>query len=103
MATLHTVNKSPFERNSLDTCLSLCNTDGSILLIEDGVVAALTNTSVSERLINAIKSGIKVYALGEDLRARGLPADRVIDQITLVDYPGFVKLVTENDRIQNWL
>lgn len=103
MATLHTVNKSPFERNSLDTCLSLCKSDGSILLIEDGVVAALSNTSVSERLLKAIKSGIQVYALGEDLKARGLPEDRVIDQITLIDYPGFVKLTTENDRVQNWL
>lgn len=103
MATLHTVNKSPFERNSLDTCLSLCNSDGSILLIEDGVVAALSDTSVSERLLKAIESGIKIFALGEDLKARGLPEDRVIDRITVIDYPGFVKLTTENDRVQNWL
>ena len=103
MATLHTVNKSPFERNSLDTCLSLCTSDGSILLIEDAVVGALNNTSVSERLVTAMESGIKIFALGEDLKARGLPESRVIDQITLVDYPGFVRLATENDRVQNWL
>ena len=86
MATLHTVNKSPFERNSLDTCLSLCNSDSSILLIEDAVVGALSNTSVSDRLAEAARSGIKIFALGEDLQARGLPKDRVIGQITLVDY-----------------
>ncbi|MCH8105172.1 MAG: sulfurtransferase complex subunit TusB [Proteobacteria bacterium] len=103
MATLHTVNKSPFERNSLDTCLSLCNNSGSILLIEDAVVGALRNTSVSERLVKAIESGVKIFALGEDLKARGLPEDRVIEKITLVDYTGFVKLATENDRVQSWL
>ena len=103
MATLHTVNKSPFERNSLDTCLSLCSSDGSILLLEDAVVGALSKTAVSKSLEKAIASGIKVFALEEDLKARGLPCERLIDQITLVDYPGFVKLATENDRVQSWL
>lgn len=103
MSTLHTVNKSPFERNSLETCLSLCKTDGSILLIEDGVLGAMQNTSVSERITNAIQSGIKVYALSEDLAARGLANERTIAQVSLVDYAGFVKLATENDRVQNWL
>ena len=103
MTTLHTVNKSPFERNSLDTCLSLCSSDGSILLIEDAVVAAISKTSVAESLEKAIASGIKVFALEEDLKARGLPCDRLIDRITLVDYSGFVKLATENDRVQSWL
>ena len=33
---LHTVNKSPFEKNSLETCLRLAEDNSSILLIEDG-------------------------------------------------------------------
>ncbi len=103
MPTLHTVNKSAFERNSLDTCLSICKFDGSILLIEDAVVAALQNTTVSESISKAIESGIKIYALNEDIRARGLPEQRIMEDVTLVDYTGFVNLVTENDRVQNWL
>ena len=35
---LHTVNKSPFEKNSLETCLRLSEDNSSILLIEDGVI-----------------------------------------------------------------
>ncbi len=103
MPTLHTVNKSAFERNSLDSCLSVCKPDGSILLIEDAVVAAIQNTSASEKIKQAMESGIKIYALNEDIRARGLPELRVMENISLVDYTGFVKLVTENDRVQNWL
>ena len=38
---LHTVNKSPFERNALESCLRLAASGASVLLIEDGVVAAL--------------------------------------------------------------
>ncbi len=103
MPTLHTVNKSAFERNSLDSCLSVCKTDGSILLIEDAVIAAMQDTTVSEKISQAIESGIKFYALDEDIKARGLPEQRVMDSITRVDYTGFVNLVIENDRVQNWL
>ncbi len=103
MPTLHTVNKSAFERNSLDSCLSVCKTDGSILFIEDAVVAAMINTTVTEKVFQAIASGIKVYALGEDIRARGLPEQRIIRHITLVDYAGFVALAASHDRVQNWL
>ena len=41
MTMLHTVNKSPFERNTLETCLSLAKKGSSILLFEDGVYAAV--------------------------------------------------------------
>ena len=103
MPTLHTVNKSPFERNSLETCLSLCKPDGCILLIEDAVVGAMRDTGISKQILEAVESGVKVYALGEDLAARGLIASRLIDQITIIDYAGFVSLATENDRVQSWL
>ena len=103
MTTLHTVNKSPFERQSLETCLSLCKADASILLIEDAVVGALQNTRISGQILEAVKSGVKIYALSEDLSARGLPVDRLIDQIGIVDYAGFVDLATDNTKVQSWL
>ena len=37
MAILHTVNKSPFERNSLEACLRLAQPGSAVLLMEDGV------------------------------------------------------------------
>lgn len=40
MSTLHTVNKSPFEKNALKSCLGhLCSGD-AVLMIEDGVFGA---------------------------------------------------------------
>ena len=41
MALLHTVNKSPFEKNSLESCTRLAVKGGSILLTEDGVYGAI--------------------------------------------------------------
>ena len=68
---LHTVNKSPFEKNSLETSLRLAEDNSSILLIEDGVYGALKNTSFESSIINAQKMN-KFYVLGPDLKARGL-------------------------------
>jgi len=47
---LHLVNKSPFERNALDSCLRLAAPGSSILLIEDRVYAALENAAHAEKI-----------------------------------------------------
>ena len=103
MSTLHTVNKTPFERNSLDTCLSLVSEGSTILLIEDGVAGALQNTTASQSLSDAMSKGVSVAVLGEDLGARGLSSDRIIEGVSVVDYAGFVQLAADHDNVQNWL
>ena len=103
MSTLHTVNKTPFERNSLDTCLSLVSEGSTILLIEDGVAGALQNTTASQSLSDAMSKGVSVAVLGEDLGARGLSPDRIIEGVSVVDYAGFVQLAADHDNVQNWL
>lgn len=103
MSTLHTVNKSPFERNSLDTCLSVAGEGSTVLLIEDGVAGALQSTTASASISDAMGKGVKFAVLGEDLAARGLATDRVMDGISVVDYVGFVQLSTEHDNVQSWL
>ena len=102
MAQLHTVNKSPFERVSLNTCLAHAKDGSGILLIEDGVYAAMNGTAVADQVKGAL-SGRSVYVLGPDVKARGLSVDNVIDGIKVVDYEGFVDLVTEYDKVQAWL
>ena len=99
---LHTVNKSPFEKNSLETCLRLAEDNSSILLIEDGVYGALKNTSFESTIISMQKAS-KFYALGPDLKARGLDKSSLISNIEIIDYKEFVKLTVENNKVQNWL
>jgi tRNA 2-thiouridine synthesizing protein B len=98
---LHTVNKSPFDRNTFQTCLKYARQGSSVLLIEDGVYAALRGTSVSEDVRVALKR-ISIYALKPDLEARGMQ-DRVLDGVRLVDYAGFVDLVVEHNAVHSWL
>ena len=102
MSLLHTVNKSPFERNAMQSCLRLASDGHAVLLIEDAVVAALDGTEQAESLKNSTER-LSVYVLGPDLDARGLPRDRVIDGIEIVDYDRFVALSCEHDSIQSWL
>lgn len=102
MTTLHIINKSPFERNSLDTCLRLAKLGSAILLIEDGIYAAQKNTAVGDK-VAAATGKYSLYALTPDLDARGIDKDNLIDGISLVDYEGFVQLTTEHSVVQSWL
>ena len=54
MIMLHTVNKSPFEKDSLETCLRLAGQGSDILLIEDGVYAALAGTRIEASIVAAL-------------------------------------------------
>ncbi len=98
---LHTVNKSPFDHSTLETCLKFAKQGSAVLLIEDGVYAATRDTAVSKQVEEALKS-VSIYALKPDVEARGMQ-NRVMDGIRLVDYGGFVDLVVEHNTVQSWL
>ncbi len=97
---LHIVNKSPYERNALETCLRYALAGSALLLIEDGVYAATRGSAAEAGLREAMRR-LEVYALQPDLEARGMAA-RVIDGIKLVDYGGFVDLVCARPSCQSW-
>ncbi len=98
---LHTVNKSPTERNALESCLKYLKKGSAVLLIEDGVYGALKGTTTTKMVEQTLKN-FPIYALYPDIEARGMQ-DRVIDGIKLVDYSGFVDLVAEHPTVQAWL
>ena len=100
MSNLHVVNKSPFDRDSLELAIAYAQNDSAILMTEDGVYGAMQNTSASDMVAN---SNAAVYVLGPDLKARGISEDKVIDGVKVVDYSGFVQLSTEYDQVQSWL
>jgi len=99
---LHIINKSPLERNALDSCLRLAESGHSILLIEDGVYAALANAS-DAATIAARMEDVSFHVLGPDVSARGLSDTPLIEGIDVVDYEGFVDLVAEHEVSQSWL
>ena len=98
---LHTINKSPFEHNTFETCLKFAQQGSAVLLIEDGIYAAAKGTAVSQQVQEALKN-MSIYALKPDVEARGMQ-NRVMDGVRLVDYGGFVDLVVEHNAVQSWL
>ena len=102
MPILHTVNKSPFEKDSLDACIAHALDGSAVLLIEDGVYAAASGTVVEPRIRDAM-GRLNIFALASDCSARGLAEAELIGGIELVDYGGFVDLVTGHDNVQTWL
>lgn len=102
MSVLHTVNKSPFENSALRSCLDHTNSGDAILLFEDAVYGAVKGTSVTD-CITSPDEDVLFFALGPDLTARGIDEASVLDVISVVDYAGFVDLVTRYDVTQAWL
>ncbi len=102
MATLHTVNKSPFQNQTLISCLGHAKAGDSVLLIEDGVYGAMSGNAMSE-VVSGMGANVKLYVLGPDVAARGIDAARVTAGFTPVDYEGFVDMAASCDRVQNWL
>lgn len=102
MSMLHIVNKSPFEKNSLDSCLRLSKQGSSVLLIEDGVYGALDGTDIASEVESSLEQK-KVYVLGPDLKARGINPDSLIAGVESVDYDGFVSLAAAASKTQSWM
>jgi tRNA 2-thiouridine synthesizing protein B len=95
---LHTINKSPYSHRCLAECLRACSADDAILLIEDGVYAALADSDSVESLLTKTSA---VYALQPDIAARGL-TDRIASEIKAIDYDGFVQLCIDQPKMMAW-
>jgi tRNA 2-thiouridine synthesizing protein B len=99
---LHLVNKSPFERLTLDACLKRAVPGSAILLYEDGVYAALSGTAVSDRLAAATNT-FEILALAPDLAVRGLDSAALVPGVRTIDYDDFVDLTIAKGSVQSWL
>jgi tRNA 2-thiouridine synthesizing protein B len=98
MTMLHLVNKSPYERNNLATCVGYVKDGDVVLLIEDGVYAAVNGGAAGSKL-----QGLDVSVLGPDLAARGISEDKLVAGVKVVGYADFVDLVDAKDKVQSWL
>lgn len=94
---LHILRRSPFHTD-FDTLLRCMSEGDDLLLLQDGVIAAVNGTRYLERLLAA---PISISALHEDLEARGLTA-QISTKIDRVGYNDFVRLTVKHDRQITW-
>ena len=102
MSTLHTVNKSPFERTAFASALRHMKPGDALLMIEDAVVGA-RKASMNSAAIERAARDVEMYVLEPDLAARGIGKTEIVQCAKVVDYGGFVDLVAKHDRTQSWL
>ena len=95
---LHTINQSPFNKSTLQECINFYQQHDAIILLENGVYGALSSQPLASELQHKT-----CYALRSDLDARGLNnREALLENIHTIDYPQFVQLVTEYDKVQSW-
>ncbi|WP_312519233.1 sulfurtransferase complex subunit TusB [Stutzerimonas nitrititolerans] len=100
MATLHLLSHSPFADSRLASCLQLLSAEDALLLTGDAVYALQTGTAQSQAL-ELMPVSIALFALEEDVVARGLAA--LPERLQMIDYAGFVELCCRYDRTNAWL
>lgn len=94
---LHTLSHSPWQCD-IDGLLRMLADGDDLLLIQDGVLAAIEGSRFVEMLNNA---PITVSALKEDIDARGLDA-QISAKIDVVSYTDFVNLSVKNTTQMSW-
>ncbi|MEQ8803173.1 sulfurtransferase complex subunit TusB [Haliea sp.] len=94
---LHTVSRSP-AHTALRDCVALLGPDDALLLLGDGVYAALAGSEAAA-LLDA--SGVTVFILEADAALAGIQG-RLLPGATVVDDDGFVALTERYSRQLAW-
>ncbi|MBK7168869.1 MAG: sulfurtransferase complex subunit TusB [Gammaproteobacteria bacterium] len=98
--TLHILSASPHAGPSFDLCRRALAPGDTLLLLCDGVYAALQDGACAQQL-DALAATVAVYAIGDDCVARGI-SGRLLPVVRATDYPGFVDLACRHPRSVSW-
>lgn len=96
--TLHTINKQTSD--CLTHCLTTLAENDTVLLIEDGVYAAMAGCPAATHWQN-LPAGVTCLALADDLSARGI-TEQLAPQVKPATWQDFVALCTRHDKVISW-
>lgn len=94
---LYTLLHSPWQCD-LDSLLLLLKDGDDLLLLQDGVTAALAG---SQMLTKLSTSPATLWVLLEDVAARGL-AEQISTKVARLDYTGFVAMTAKHQQQVAW-
>ncbi|MFY0677022.1 MAG: sulfurtransferase complex subunit TusB [Neptuniibacter sp.] len=93
---LHILNQAPDKTSVIQDMLIALSPEDAIILIEDGVIAALQPPFNGQS-----ETDTPVFALKADLLARGL-TERLSKTITIIDDAEFVELCCKYSKTISW-
>ncbi|WP_439214179.1 sulfurtransferase complex subunit TusB [Duffyella gerundensis] len=94
---LFTLMRSPYQID-LDILLQALTAEDALLLLQDGVTAAVEKSRFLPRLTAC---SAQLYVLQEDVAARGLVA-QISTNFAVIDYNGFVTLTIKHQQQVAW-
>jgi tRNA 2-thiouridine synthesizing protein B len=94
---LHTLMSSPFQCD-YSLLLRMLQPGDDLLLMQDGVLAGLAHNRLLPQLL---QSPARLWALAEDVAARGLAA-QISSDIAVIDYNDFVMLTIKQQQQMPW-
>jgi tRNA 2-thiouridine synthesizing protein B len=94
---LYILSHSP-NQCDLPTLLRLTSEGDALLLLQDGVLAALAGSAHLDLLLN---SPISLYVLQDDVEARGL-SGHISRNASLIGYNQFVELTEQHRSQMTW-
>lgn len=97
---LNILNKNSRSGSCFEDCLSQLGEGDALLLIEDGVLAAL-DIAYNQQWLQRCPENVTLYVLRDDLLARGLET-AVSPRFQAIGYDGFVELVERYKLSQSW-
>ncbi|MCL4542576.1 MAG: sulfurtransferase complex subunit TusB [Deltaproteobacteria bacterium] len=95
---LHIVKRSPYESSALNDSLKYIREKDILLLTEDGIYSAKKGGKF-ENLIKGVLQNNKVFCLVADVKARGISESELIENVSLIDYKGFVEKVCDHNPV----
>ncbi|QJT82954.1 sulfurtransferase complex subunit TusB [Kosakonia sp. MUSA4] len=94
---LHTLSHSPWQCD-MASLLRMLRSGDDVLLLSDGVTAALEDSHYIALLLNA---PITIHALNDDVQARGL-GGQISSSVVRVSYTDFVSLTVKHAVQMHW-
>ncbi|MFX0003446.1 MAG: sulfurtransferase complex subunit TusB [Candidatus Hodarchaeota archaeon] len=79
------------------------NLEINIVLIHDGVIGTTIKEKTPELLMELLNLPIQVYAVIQDIRARGMDPNNLVDNINRIDYNNLVDLLVDMGKIVSWM
>jgi len=94
---LHLVFQSPIDMAILERI----DSGDDVVFLENAVLRILQNGSLSGTLTRLLKQN-RLCVLADDIEARGIVADELVNGVDVIDYTELVKLTVKNPVIQTW-